>query len=185
MDGARYPPRMDANDFLVIDIETSDGSMQNIPEGFNLLVTGVRHGSFYAMYTSEPESLAALADQLETFTGPLVTFNGARFDLPILERCFNETLDRELVVAHHYDLMAEIVKVAGHRISLDNLCLNTLGKEKLKWDHQRNAEVWATEPQLLIDYNKVDVDLTYEIFMRVLKGEPLFLGDSTVILPKP
>jgi uncharacterized protein YprB with RNaseH-like and TPR domain len=183
--GAMYPPSMDVNDFLVIDIETSGGSMQNIPEGFNLLVTGLRHGSFYAMYTSERESLAALADQLETFEGPLVTFNGARFDLPILDRCFNEALGRELVVAHHYDLMAEIVKVAGHRISLDNLCLNTLGKEKLKWDHQRNAEVWASEPQLLIDYNKVDLDLTYEIFMRVLQGEPLFLGDSTVTLPQP
>ena len=33
------------------------------------------------MRTAEPESLAQLADYLERFTGPVVTFNGARFDL--------------------------------------------------------------------------------------------------------
>ncbi len=176
---------MDTGDFLVIDIETSGGSMQNIPEGFNLLVTGLRRGNFYAMYTSEPESLAALADQLESFAGPLITFNGARFDLPVLDRWCNEILDRPLVVQQHYDLMREIVNAAGRRISLDHLCFYTFGEEKLKWDHRRNAEVWATEPQLLIDYNKVDVDLTHELFMRVLRGEPLFLGDTTVVLRKP
>jgi DNA polymerase elongation subunit (family B) len=176
---------MDAGDFLVIDIETSGGSMQNIPEGFNLLVAGLRRDNFYAMYTSEIESLAALADQIESFAGPLVTFNGTRFDLPILDRWFNDVLGRHLVVQQHYDLMLEIVKVAGHRISLDNLCANTFGKQKLKWDHRHNAHVWATEPQLLIDYNRVDVDLTHELFMRVLRVEPLFLGDSTVILPPP
>jgi DNA polymerase elongation subunit (family B) len=176
---------MGTGDFLVIDIETSGGSMQNIPEGFNLLVTGLRRGNFYAMYTSEPESLAALADQLESFAGPLITFNGARFDLPVLDRWCNEVLDRPLVVQQHYDLMREIINAAGRRISLDQLCFYTFGEEKLKWDHRRNAEVWATEPQLLIDYNKVDVDLTHELFMRVLRDEPLFLGDATVELRKP
>ncbi|MDA0797845.1 MAG: ribonuclease H-like domain-containing protein [Chloroflexi bacterium] len=176
---------MDTGDFLVIDIETSGGSMQNIPEGFNLLVTGLRRANFYAMYTSEPESLAALADQLESFAGPIITFNGARFDLPVLDRWCMEVLDRPLVVQQHYDLMREIVNAAGRRISLDHLCFYTFGEEKLKWDHRRNAEVWATEPQLLIDYNKVDVDLTHELFMRVLRGEPLFLGDTTVVLRKP
>ena len=176
---------MNANDFLVIDIETCDGSMHNIPEGFNLLVSGARQGRLYTMYTSEPESLAALADKLETFEGTTVTFNGDRFDLPILDRWFSEVLGRQLVVQHHYDLMLEIVKVAGHRISLDRLCANTFGQTKIPWDHRRNAEVWATEPQLLIDYNKVDLDLTHELFMRVLRGESMFLGDSTVVLAQP
>ncbi len=176
---------MDTGDFIVIDIETSGGDMRNIPEGFQLLLTGLRCDNFYAMYTSEPESLAALADQLESFSGPLVTFNGDRFDIPVLDRWFSEVLDRKVFIQQHYDLMAEIVKISGRRISLDNLCLNTLGKEKLKWDHKRNAEVWATEPELLVDYNKVDVDLTHEIFMRVLRSEPLFLGNTTITLPLP
>lgn len=182
---ARYPLAMNAGEFLVIDVETSGGSMQNIPEGFNLLVTGLRRDNFYAMYTSEPESLAALADDLAAFAGPVVTFNGARFDLPVLDRWCTEQLGRNLVVPNHYDLMIEIINTAGRRISLDHLCLYTFGEEKLKWDHRRNAEAWANEPQLLIDYNRVDIDLTHELFMRVLRGEPLFLGDATVVLPQP
>ena len=176
---------MDAGDFMVIDVETAGGSMNNIPHGFTLLVTGLRRGARYSMYTSEPESLAALADELETFDGPVVTFNGARFDLPMLDHWFQQVLDRSLVVRHHYDLMIEIINTAGRRISLDHLCLYTYGEEKVHWDHRQNFAVWATEPWKLIEYNRVDLDLTHELFMRVLRGEPLFLGDATVVLPPP
>jgi len=176
---------MDMGDFLVIDIETTGGSMDNIPVGFELLVTGLRRANRYAMYTAEPASLGMLADELAGFAGPVVTFNGARFDLPVLDRVCNEVLGHSLVVRRHYDLMIEIMNAAGRRISLDQLCRYTFGEEKLKWDHRRNASVWATEPQLLIDYNKIDLDLTHELFMRVLRGEPVFLGDRTVVLPKP
>jgi uncharacterized protein YprB with RNaseH-like and TPR domain len=176
---------MDASDFCVLDVETSGGSMDNIPVGFNLLLTGVRQGDIYAMYTSEPESLAQLADYLARFQGPVVTFNGARFDLPVLDRWTREVLGRELVVNHHYDLMIEIIKAAGRRISLDLLSQYTLGKEKVPWDFHRNAKVWATEPQQLMDYNRIDLDLTLELFMRVLRREHLFLGDATVLLPAP
>ena len=176
---------MDSGDFCVIDIETTGGSMNNIPEGFRLLLTGWRRGSEYAMYTTEPESLGQLADALEVFAGPVVTFNGARFDLPVLDRWLGEVLDRQLVVRSHYDLMIEIMKSAGRRISLDQLCLYTFGEEKLKWDHRRNAAVWEEDPSLLMDYNRVDLDLTHELFMRVLRGEYLFLGDASVLLPPP
>ena len=58
-------------------------------------------------------------------------------------------------------------------------------EQKVPWDHRHNARVWATEPHRLADYNRVDLDLTHELFMRVLRGEPLFLGDTTVVLPAP
>lgn len=176
---------MDAGDFIVIDVETAGGSMNNFPDGFTLLLTGLKRGSHYAMYTSAPESLGALADELESFAGPVVTFNGARFDLPIIGRFLQETLGRQLIVQHHYDLMIEIVNAAGRRISLDSLCLYTFGEQKVKWDHRNNFVSWAAEPWRLIDYNKQDLDLTHELFMRVLRGEPLFLGDATVVLTPP
>mgnify|MGYP004201057443 CR=1 FL=1 len=56
-------------DFLVIDVETTGGSMDNIPVGFTLLVTGLRHANRYAMYTAEPASLGTLADLLSEFQG--------------------------------------------------------------------------------------------------------------------
>lgn len=176
---------MESGDFLVIDIETAGGSMNTFPRGFQLLLTGTLCGGLYGMYTAEQESLAALADLLEGFDGPVVTFNGERFDLPMLDHWTQEVLGRPLRVKHHYDLMIEIVRAAGHRISLDRLSQYTFGEEKVTWDHRHNAEVWETEPQRLIDYNRVDLDLTHELFMRVLRGEYLFLGDASVILPPP
>jgi hypothetical protein len=173
---------MDAGDFLVIDVETAGGSMHNFPAGFTLLLTGLRCGNRYAMYTAAPESLSALADELDTFEGPVVTFNGARFDLPMIDRYLDEQLGRRLNIRRHYDLMVEILNAANRRISLDHLCLYTFGDIKVKWDHRQNFPAWANEPWRLVDYNKQDLDLTHELFMRVLRGEPLFLGDATVVL---
>ena len=55
----------------------------------------------------------------------------------------------------------------------------------MPWDHRDNRRVWAEEPQRLIDYNKVDLDLTAELYQRVLRGESLFLGNATITLPLP
>ena len=177
--------RMQEGGFCVIDVETSGGSMDNIPAGFRLLLTGARWGQHYGMYTSAPESLGQLADLVEGFAGPLVTYNGARFDLPVLDRHFQETLGRPLAVRRHYDLMVEIERAADRRIGLDRLCLYTFGEQKVPWDHRQNPRVWAEEPHRLVDYNRIDLDLTHELFMRVLRGKPLFLGDTTVVLPAP
>ncbi len=176
---------MDADGFIVLDVETAGGSMPNFPEGFRLLLTGTRQGSLYGMHTAEPASLALLRETLAAFDGPVVTYNGARFDLPILDRWMRDTLGEALIVRRHYDLLAEIVQAAGRRISLDRLCLYTFGEEKVRWDHRRNERAWEEEPQRLVDYNRVDLDLTHELFMRALRREPLFLGDATVTLPPP
>ena len=177
---------MREGDFSVIDVETTGGSMDNIPVGFELLLTGARCGRTYAMYTSAPESLGQLADLLASFPGPVVTYNGARFDLPVLDDHFERLLGRRLKLEHHYDLMVEIERAAGRRISLDRLCLYTFGEEKLTLGHHSHyGRIWKEEPHRLADYNRRDLDLTHELFMRVLRGEPLFLGDTTVVLPTP
>ena len=150
------------------------------------MLTGLRQANRYAMHTAEPESLAVLADELERFEGPVVTFNGAHFDLPVLDRWFNEVLGRSLVVHRHYDLMIEIVNQTGRRISLDLLCLYTYGEQKVTLAHHKEyGRIWESEPWRMIEYNKQDLDLTHELFMRVVRGEPLFLGDATVVLDPP
>ncbi len=160
--------------------------MEAIPVGFELLLTGVREGDVYAMYTSCRESLGQLADYLAAFDGPVVTFNGAHFDLPVIDRWLSEQLGRRLEVRRHYDLMVEIVRAAGKRISLDRLSLYTFGEQKVSLGHHSQyGRIWAASPDLMIDYNKRDLDLTHELFMRVLRGEPMFLGDATVVLPLP
>ena len=184
-DGRRYSAGVDTGDFIVIDVETAGGNWSSFPLGFDLLLTGTKSGPSYGAYTAAPESLAQLADLLKAWSGPVVTFNGARFDLPILDHWLSTTLDRRIEVANHYDLFAAIRSKAGRPISLDRLSRYTFGEEKVAWDHRNNAQSWAQEPELMVDYNRTDLDLTHELFMRVLRGEPLFLDDTSVVLPLP
>ena len=51
--------------------------------------------------------------------------------------------------------------------------------------HSQYGQIWNEDPGKLVDYNRIDLDLTHELFMRVLRGEPLFLGDATVMLGAP
>ncbi len=176
---------VDSGDFIALDVETAGGSMPSFPRGFRLLVAGTRCGGLYGMYTAEPASLGQLRDLLADFDGLVVTFNGAQFDLPMIDACMRETLGEPLGALRHYDLLAEVARAAGRRISLDRLCLYTFGEEKALWDHRENARAWREWPQRLTEYNRVDLDLTHELFVRTLRGERLFLGDASVVLPLP
>ena len=160
--------------------------MHNFPAGFELLVTGVRYADSYTMYTGAPESMAHLLEFLGSFQGPVVTFAGARFDLPMLRAWSQQTLGAPLPSFQHYDLLVEIEQMVRHRISLERLCYYTFGEKKVALGHHSQyGRIWETEPWRMIDYNRVDLDLTHELFMRVLRRQPLFLGDSTVVLPLP
>ncbi len=176
---------MDAGEFLVIDVETAGGNWSTFPAGFDLLLTGTRAAETYGAYTAAPESLAGLAELLASWDGPIVTFNGAKFDLPVLDRWFTEVLAQRIDVRWHYDLAREIEGRTGIRIGLDRVSRYTFGEEKMAWDHRRNARSWAEEPHRMVDYNRIDLDLTHELFMRVLRAEPLFLGEATVVLDPP
>ncbi|MBL75566.1 MAG: hypothetical protein CL763_01350 [Chloroflexi bacterium] len=173
---------MDTNKFLALDIETFGGSFATFPQGFEVLLVGIKSCFGYTMYTSEPSSLELMRSDLTDFSGTIVTFNGAKFDIPLLEKCVEETLGTTLKISCHYDLLAEIHKATGRRISLDKLSSFTTGAQKLPWDHRQNLRVWQEAPEEMIAYNKVDLDLTYDLYIRVLNGQHLFLGDTSVIL---
>ncbi|MCE2470001.1 MAG: ribonuclease H-like domain-containing protein [Dehalococcoidia bacterium] len=175
-----------AVDFVVLDIETAGGSWREFPVGFNLLFVGVRRGSDYSVYTNEPASLAELAATLRDFPGVVVTYNGNRFDIPIIDHTLKTRLEQPLAVKRHYDMLEAIQAKSGRRVRLDDVSYNTLGAQKAPWgDHRDNARVWAQEPERFIEYNRIDLDLTHDLFRRVLRGEPLFLGFATVTLDPP
>ena len=177
-----YVPIVKTNNFLVLDIETFGGSFSTFPQGFELLLVGIRTCFGYTMYTSEPASLELMRSDLADFNGQIVTFNGARFDIPLLEKFVEEILGDTLKINFHYDLLAEIHKATGRRISLDNLSNYTIGAQKLPWDHRKNLRAWREAPEEIIAYNKIDLDLTYDLYLRVLNGQHLFLGDTSVVL---
>lgn len=175
----------EAAPFCVLDVETAGGRWETFPRGFELLLTGVRQGELYRLFTAHPASLAELSTFLEAFAGAVVTFNGARFDLPLLDSYCQQTLGKHLSVPVHFDIALELHRHVGYHVGLDRLALYTFGDQKLPWDHRKNRQLWETEPHRLVDYNRRDLDLTHELYLRVLRGEHLFLGDATVLLQPP
>lgn len=180
-----YSQAVETTEFWVLDIETAGGVWDSFPDGFDLLMTGLDYGSDSQVFTATAESLGSLADSLDAYKGTIVTYNGTSFDLPILKRYFAKVLSRPLKIHYHYDLLREIYNKAGRRISLDKVCYYSFGERKMPWDHRRNRQVWEENPELLIKYNQVDLELTSKLYERVLANKPLFLGDSTVVLPLP
>ena len=176
---------MDPHDFCVLDVETAGGMWQNFPQGFDLLVTGLRYRHVYYVFTADPASLAQMAGFLDGFTGVVVTFNGSHFDLPLLDSYLVPLLGRPLQAAHRYDVAYEIERSAQLRISLDRVAQYTFGDQKLPWDHRLNRRIWKEQPHRLIEYNRRDVDLTNELYQRVLNSQHLFLGNATILLPLP
>lgn len=172
-------------DYCVLDIETYGGQWKTFPEGFSLLLTGIKHRDNYFMFTGHKASLTQMADFLENFDGVVVTFNGDRFDLPILSQYVSELTGKPLFIKRHFDLLKAIELKSHRRISLDKLSRYTFGGEKVPWDHRTNLTVWNTNPYLLVEYNRVDLDLTDDLFRRILSRRHLFLGDSTILVDPP
>lgn len=172
-----------SDSYCILDIETTAGSFGDFPDSFELLFAGVKQGAEYSVYGADAPSLAGLADLLEGFRGTLVTFNGAAFDLPILRAYFRSVLQRKVRTRAHYDILQQVYRAAGRRISLAHLAQYNLGRTKLPWDHFQNKLVWSTTPELLVRYNRVDLDLTEGLYRLIREGRPLSLGDATVTLP--
>ena len=171
--------------YCFLDLETTAGNMNRIPQDFDLLFVGISVRGEYSFYKATADRLRVLADFVDSFDGVLVTFNGRRFDLPILNRHLLRLLGRAVSPHRHYDILAEVYRLVGHRISLGRLAYDNLGRTKQSWDHSRNAKVWRAEPGLLLAYNREDLALTADIFGLVLRQETLLVGRRRIRLPLP
>ena len=121
--------------------------------------------------------------RMDDFRGIVVTFNGSRFDLPILRHALQVATGRTLRVSHHYNVLLNIMRQLGRRISLDALARENLGIGKSWWDHGRNQEVWRSNPEMLIAHNKEDLNLTARLFELVLQRQPLKVDGKSILLP--
>lgn len=173
------------NDFCILDIETVVGKWRYFPRSFNLLMVGLKTSDGYDCFRSEKEEIERLIAFLEGYRGVVVTYNGTRFDLPVLEWYADGFLGRTLPVFEHYDIMARMTKKVKRLIGLDTVAQLTLGKGKVPWNVERNAVIWEENPEELIAYNRTDLDITAELYGRILNGEPLRTEAGTVFLAPP
>lgn len=118
---------------------------------------------------------------------PLVSFNGLRFDNPVIRACGLEIDD-----AKCYDLLAEITALTGTfaGYSLDACCKATLGPKAAKTGNGAMAPVLWQRGQFgeVITYCLNDVAITADLFRHLVEyrciDDPVKGGELMLALPK-
>ena len=114
---------------IVLDIETKNlfsdvGGKENLTK-LSLSVAGVfsyADNAFLIFTESEMPNFEKLLQKSDLIIG----FNIDHFDLPVLQKYLSVDLSKIPTL----DIMNEVVSKMGHRVSLDDLVSNTLGKRK-------------------------------------------------------
>ena len=149
---------------LYFDLETQKsaddvGGWGNIHE--MKLAVGVVWDSLQQKFFSYLESEAShLIEKLKT-ADLVVGFNVVKFDYGVLQ----PYADFDLQEITTFDMLLDIQKLLGHRLSLDHLAQNTLNTKKsadglvsLKW--YKGGEI-----DKVIEYCKQDVQITRNLFL--------------------
>ena len=114
---------------IVLDIETKNlfsdvGGKENLTK-LSLSVAGVFSYSDNTFKTFTESEMPLFEDLLRK-TNLIIGFNIDHFDLPVLQKYLSVDLGK----IPTFDIMNEVVSKMGHRVSLDDLVSNTLGKRK-------------------------------------------------------
>lgn len=154
---------------IVLDIETQNlfsdvGGKENLTK-LLLSVVGVYSYVDSSFLTFTEKELPAFENLLKE-TDLIIGFNINHFDLPVLKKY----LSIDLTKIPTLDIMAEVVNMMGHRVSLDDLVINTLGKKKsanglLAVDYWRQGRM-----DELKKYCLDDVRLTRDLYEHGLKN---------------
>ncbi len=114
---------------IVLDLETQNlfsdvGGKDNVGK-LLISVAGVfnyQDNKFLIFHEKEMKEF----DDLLKKTDLIIGFNIRHFDLPVLQKYVSVDLNKIPTL----DIMVEVVDGIGHRVSLDDLASNTLGKKK-------------------------------------------------------
>lgn len=114
---------------IVLDIETQNlfsdvGGKENLTK-LSLSVVGVFSYANTTFLTFTESEMPRFENLLKK-TDLIIGFNINHFDLPILQKY----LSIDLTKIPTLDIMNEVINAMGHRVSLDDLVSNTLGKRK-------------------------------------------------------
>lgn len=114
---------------IVLDIETQNlfsdvGGKENLTK-LLLSVAGVYSYADKSFLTFTDKEISDFENLLRK-TDLIIGFNINHFDLPVLKKYLSVDLSKIPTL----DIMNEVVDTMGHRVSLDDLCVNTLGKKK-------------------------------------------------------
>jgi DEAD/DEAH box helicase domain-containing protein len=150
---------------VVFDIETQylaaeiPGGWSNLP-GMKLscaVVYDVDQAKYYTYIDSNVKDLIAHLQASSLVIG----FNTLRFDYGVLQGYTRELLAK----LPSLDLMADLQKKLGHRLSLAHLAEHTLGGAEKSADGLLAVQWWREgKYQQVIDYCQMDVKLTHDLW---------------------
>lgn len=151
------------NNEVVLDIETKK-SFQEVGGAQNMRLLGVSVVGTYSYADDtfrcfEEKDFVVLEELLKN-ASRVVGFNSKHFDFPVL----SPHLSLPLHTVTHLDLMEDIEKGAGFRVSLDNLARANLGVGKS--GHGLEAIQWWREGKIdaIKQYCLDDVRLTRDLY---------------------
>lgn len=158
---------------VVLDIETKNtfeeaGSPDPVALDLSLLVVYDYEQDKYLSFLEK--DLPELWKLLEK-TDLVIGFNLDYFDMPILNKYYNGDLSKIKTL----DLLTEIKKSFGRRISLNKVAAGTLGTQKS--GHGLDAVTWwkSGEIEKIRKYCEDDVRITKEVYEYALKNGELKL----------
>lgn len=162
-----------APNIIVLDLETQK-SFDEVGGFRNLEALGVSLVGTYLYKTNEYRAFREHEfGELEALLmeKPLVVgFNSRKFDMPVLKPC----LKFDPNTLPQLDIMEEMTKVLGHRVSLDSVAAATLGTKKsghgldaIKYFREGN---WDKLKKYCLD----DVRITRELYEYAAKNKELF-----------
>ncbi len=154
---------------IVFDIETRR-SAEDVGGWGNISKMGVAWLSAYKFPQGEwleygEENIGEFIDLLKE-VDLVIGFNSIRFDYTVL----TAYTDYNFNSLPSYDIMAEIQKVLGHRLSLDAVGSATLGAKKSA-DGLQSLQWWKEgKIDLIAKYCRHDVEITRDLFYSILEN---------------
>ncbi len=177
--GAKY-------EALVLDVETQYLS-DEVAGGWNavdqflvaLVVTWDEACGMRVWYEPQVPSLLAEAEKFQK----IVTFNGENFDFKVLSKYGPIDVLRQRSV----DLLVKLNEILRFRVKLDSLAKATLnrgknatGEESVQWWRSGDAAL----RQKVVDYCKMDVELTRDIYLFGKKHGYVLIEDTKMGSPR-
>ena len=150
---------------IFFDLETKlwstevEGGFSNISAfGMSVAVTWNDGHGFQTWLEKDAGELVKELERADKVIG----FNSVGFDYEVLSAYVPNVHDS--LDGKSFDILADIYRRLGFRVSLDNICSATLGKGKI--GNGRDAVEWFRQGQIekVVEYCQRDVELTREIY---------------------
>ncbi len=166
-------------DRIVFDIETKNsfadvGGQENIAK-LEMSVVGIYSYNEDAYHCFDEHEI----DKMEAYFKNaylLIGFASKRFDIPVLEKYFKSNIAK----IAHYDILEEIEKKFGKRISLGILAEANIGEGKSASGLKAIEYYRDGEMQMLKDYCTQDVRVTKLIYNQILNKKFLYVPERNV-----